>query len=449
MAEDLSKFSKNVHKSNIYNILLRCLGILLGLLSLKVNIAFLGSCLYGLWATIASVSTWANIGDFGISNGLRNELAKAIAEEDKQKQMNLIKTAEKMLACLSIGIFIVLSIVTEFLFFTDIMDALLRTPMYITNIFFCINFVLGISRTIAYSYQKSWLASLAQTSTITFQVSVIALLLFFNVTPNLVLFASIIGLFSLFGNLLIILLLLKQLEKSDIRLSNGLYCTSYRNSIFNVGLQFFVLQICCLILYSTDNVIINKLFDSSQVTKYAVITTVFNTGESLFSLLLISLWSAVTFVATKGDYHWIRKEIANLKKIWLFFCIGVVVVCLVFNDIVKVWLGDSSLYYEPKLLIIFGIYTIAMTFGAIYINVANGLGRIKLQMICSICGSIANIPLSIFLATTCGLGLSGIKLATMICLFGSIIVIPIEMTLLLKKKYAERKNVFSGNSQEN
>lgn len=81
----------------------------------------------------------------------------------------------------------------------------------------------------------------------------------------------------------------------------------------------FVLQVCCLILYATDNIIINKLFDSASVAKYSVITTVYNTGDSLFSLLLISLWSAVTYVAEKQNYSWIRNEINTLLRMWGIF----------------------------------------------------------------------------------------------------------------------------------
>lgn len=434
MKEDITQFGKNVHRNNIWNVILRGTGIILGLVSLKISISYLGANLYGLWATIASVSSWANIGDFGISNGLRNELAKAIAEDDVKKQLSLIKTAEIMLSYLSVGIFFALTIITELLFYTDIMEVSLRVPMYITNAFFCVSFVLGISRTVAYSYQKSWLASLAQTATVAIQIIVVSLLLFLGSAPNLITFATFVGLSIALGNLIIILILLHQLNIIGIHPLQGVYCREYKDVILNIGLQFFMLQICCLILYSTDNVIINKLFDSSLVTKYSVITSVFHTGESLFSLLLISLWSAVTYAATKGDYTWIKKEIDNLRKIWVIYSAGVIIICFLFNSIVRLWLGNDAFYYEPELLFIFGIYTMAMTYGAIYVNVTNGLGRIKTQIICSLIGAVLNIPLSIFLASTWGLGLVGIKLATLLCLFGSILVVPIDIVRYLKEK---------------
>ena len=434
MAEDIRDFSKDVHRNSIWNVVLRGLGILLGLVLTRYNIVYLGASLYGLWVTIASISAWANIGDLGISNGLRNELTKAIASGNVVLQRNLLKTAISLLSKVSFVLFLVLSVVSEGLFILDIMDSALRIPMYITNAFFCFNFVLGISRTISYSYQISWYASLAQTVTILINILGVLALMLLGIAPDLILFAFVVGVCSVLGNLAIVLRLGKVLRNRCEGVILGVYDSNQRKVIMNVGLHFFVLQVCCIILYATDNVIINKLFQSELVTKYSVINAIYNTGESLFSLLLISLWSAVTYAAEKKEFTWIKKEVNNLRRLWLLFSLGVVVVSFMLNMIVRIWLGKSAMYYEPGLIVLFAVYTITTQFGAIYVNVTNGLGRIKLQMFTAIIGAVLNIPLSIFFAKYMGMGISGIKLATLICCLGSIVIIPIDITLFLNKK---------------
>ena len=427
-------FTRNVHRSNYLNVFLRGVGILLGLALVSVNISYLGASIYGLWLTVASISQWANFGDLGVSNGLRNELSKAVANEDYNRQLSLIKTAVVMLSIISLCLFFILTIVSEALIFSRVLQEELRIPLYITNAFFCLSFILGIARTIAYSYQKSWFASLASTSTVALQVIGVLLLIILCVSPHLIVFAIINGFGTILGNIVIIWCLFQCVRNNVKGKITASYNKEYRHAILGVGLQFFILQICCLVLYATDSVIINKIFDSVSVAKYGVITQVYNTGDSLFSLLLISLWSATTYIAEKGNYKWIRQEIHNLLRMWGFFVIGVVVITLMFNIIVRVWLGDEAFYYEPSLLLMFAVFAILNTFGAIYVNVANGLGIIKLQMTCAIIGSIVNIPLSIFLAKTCGLGLSGIKLATIICCFGSMFLVPIQIHCYLKRK---------------
>lgn len=434
MSENLDKFTKEVHRNNYLNVIWRVGGILLSLLFTRYNIAYLGASLYGLWLTIASVTSWANLGNLGIGNGLRNELAKAIAQEDAEKQRNLIWTAVSLLSKLSIVIFVILTIVCEILFATDVISPSLRIPMYITNIFFCISFILGICRSVALSYQLSWLTTFSQTLVIVFNLAAVLILMWLKITPNLIVYAVLMGVGTLLGNILIIFNLRKKVEGHLQGNYKGQYTSQHKNAIFNVGLQFFVLQICCIILYSTDNVIINKLFDSVQVTKYSVIHSVYYTGEGLFGIFLVSLWSAVTFAAEKGKYIWVKKEIRNLLKIWGLYSIGVIGVSILFNYIVKIWLGDGAMYYEPSLVAMFAIYTILTQFGAIYVNVTNGLGRIKLQMICSVIGAVLNIPLSIFLAATCGMGLKGILLATLICCIGSWVLVPFDIIQLLSKK---------------
>ena len=49
---------------------------------------------YGLWLTLSSVITWMDNFDIGLSNGLRNKLAEAIAHDDKKlaKELTSIKS---------------------------------------------------------------------------------------------------------------------------------------------------------------------------------------------------------------------------------------------------------------------------------------------------------------------------------------------------------------------
>lgn len=434
MSEKLKNFTKEVHRNNYLNIIWRVGGILLSLLFTRYNIAYLGVSLYGLWLTIASVTSWANLGNLGIGNGLRNELAKAIAQNDAEKQRNLIWTAVSLLTKLSLLIFVILSIVCEILFATDIINASLRVPMYITNTFFCISFILGVSRSVAFSYQLSWLTTFSQTLVIIFNLIAVLILMCFSITPNLVIYAILMGVGSILGNFLIIFKLCNIMNEHLHGSFRGCYIPQHRNAILNVGIQFFVLQICCVVLYSTDNVIINKLFDSVQVTKYSVIHSVYYTGEGLFAIFLVSLWSAVTYAAEKGEFVWVKKEVHNLLKIWMVYVLGVAIVSILFNWIVKIWLGASAMYYEPSLVAMFAIYTILTQFGAIYVNVTNGLGRIRLQMVCSIVGAIANIPLSVFFVSTCQMGLKGVILATLLCCLGSWILVPVDIIKLLQSK---------------
>ena len=425
----------------VLNYIFRALSIILGLFTVRLNLSYLGSSLYGLWVTIISMVQWMNYGDFGISNGLRNELAKAVGEDSIEKQNAIIYSATKVMCKMAIDLLCVFFVIIEILFMANLLDSSLRLPILITNIFFCLNFVLGASRSVAYAYQKSWLTSFTQCSNVVFSMLFIYILLVTKSEPNLNLFSVALGMAGVLANELLVLILHRQgvsVFSLGKKIKN-LYDKKIVRSIFHIGIGFFILQLCGLILDSTDNLIINKIFGAEQVTKYSIITKVYGTGNNLFSILLISLWSAVTLMMVKGDFNWIGKQIKRLLGFSCIFGIGCIIISLFFNQIIKIWLGKNAIHFEPSLISVFCIYEFLCAFGSIYVNVANGLGYIKSQIISGVTGALFNIPLSIVFATTCGMGLLGIKLATLLCRFIPNCVVAVDVVLYLRKKCIVRE----------
>lgn len=431
--------SKVMYKNVLLNYILRGIGIFLGLFSTRLNLQYLGISLFGVWATIASIASWINYGDFGIGNGLRNHLTDAFAKNDVDKQKALIFTGTIILLLVTIFLFLSLIIISEIIFYFKIMDSSYRIPLYITNFFFSLDLFLGIGRSIAYAQQKSWLTSFAQTFTVLFRIVSVFILILLQVnTASLILFSIVSGLGGVFGNILLLLVLYINFGKSFFKGIRQFYDKNIKKSIVGLGLKFFALQISCLILYSSDNLIINKLISSASVTKYELITKIYNTGDSLFSIFLISLWSAVTYAMSKSDFGWIKKEMKRLICFWCFYSLGVICVSLFINVFIKIWLGSTEIYYEFPLVMLFAFYEIIHGFSAIFVNITNGMGRLKFQLPLAVIGAIGNIPLSVFFANYLGWGIFGVKLATLICCMGSWICISVDVVYFVNKKIKER-----------
>lgn len=431
----VKNYLKDDYWRNIFlNYVFKIAALLLGLITVNVNIGYLGNTLYGLWVTIASVISWMSSGDFGIANGLRNELAKAYAEKDKEKEKRLIVTAFFTLSKISVVLFFVILLLCEIFFRTGILQSEVRIPMYITAFFFCVNLCVGISQSIAYSYQKSALTSMASCSMTLLSIILVVVVTVLGVKADLTIFAILHGVSTLIPNIILIFILKRYGVDfwKIIKRSNNV--PELKKNILTVGLQFFGLQLCSVVLYSTDSLLINYLIDSEMVTKYSIITKVYDSGSMLFSILLIALWSAVTVHITQKDFSWVTKKIKELLLIWLGFTVGVALVSLLFNQIVTIWLGDRAFYYEPSLVVLFGLYCITTAFSAIFVNVLNGAGAIKLQLIIAVLGAILNIPLSVFFAKYCDMGIFGIKLATFIAALMTAIAMPIQVVLYLKKE---------------
>ena len=62
------------------------------LLLVPLTLGYLNAYEYGIWLTLNSILAWINSFDIGLGNGLRNKLATAIAEGDKEKARAYVST---------------------------------------------------------------------------------------------------------------------------------------------------------------------------------------------------------------------------------------------------------------------------------------------------------------------------------------------------------------------
>mgnify|MGYP004525982505 FL=1 len=420
------------NRNNILNFAFKIVGMFLGIVSVRLNLKYLGNSLYGMWVTISAIISWMSSADLGIGNGLRNELAQAFGKGDTDRQGKLVACGLTELSKVSCFVFLFFLIISQLMIKGKIIDEQLRIPLYITTIFLCINLVLGISQAIAYGCQKSWLVTLTISMISLLNIINVSILLFTGIPQSLIVFSISNGMATVLPNIFLFIIL-KRKNMFCYRKCKKEYDV-IKKSIINIGLQFFCLQLCAVILYSTDNVIINYLINSEMVTKYSVITSVYDMGSSLFAILLIPFWSAVTFHVAKNEFKWVENTLYKLLIIWGFYLLGVILVSIMFNRVVQLWLGDNAYFYETSLIITFAIYCGVTCFSSIFVNMLNGLGKIKLQLWLAIIESLINIPLSVILAQKYELGILGVKLATLFCALINAIVLPIQAVVIIKKK---------------
>ncbi len=420
------------NRNNILNFAFKIVGMFLGIVSVRLNLKYLGNSLYGMWVTISAIISWMSSADLGIGNGLRNELAQAFGKGDTDRQGKLVACGLTELSKVSCFVFFFFLIISQLMIKGKIIDEQLRIPLYITTIFLCINLVLGISQAIAYGCQKSWLVTLTISMISLLNIINVSILLFTGIPQSLIVFSISNGMATVLPNIFLFIIL-KRKNMFCYRKCKKEYDV-IKKSIINIGLQFFCLQLCAVILYSTDNVIINYLISSEMVTKYSVITSVYDMGSSLFAILLIPFWSAVTFHVAKNEFKWVENTLYKLLIIWGFYLLGVILVSIMFNRVVQLWLGDNAYFYETSLILTFAIYCGITCFSSIFVNMLNGLGKIKLQLGLAIIESLINIPLSVILAQKYELGILGVKLATLFCALINAIVLPIQAVVIIKKK---------------
>lgn len=418
-------------KSSLLNLLIKPVTLILSLISTPMMLNYLGDEKYGLWATILSVTSWINYCDVGVGNGLRNLLSKQIARKEYSEAEKSISTAYVCLTGVSLSILFVLIIISVFFKWETAFNTNIdiQSTMIITFVFICINFVLALSNTVLYALQRSEEVSLRN---ILMSITNIVGLFFLNKYSkgNMVYVALLFGGGTTLTYLLNSIRIWKKYRFFRPRLKT--YCQKYAKGICGVGIKFFIMQMAAVILFTTDNILITRLFGAADVTPFSMINKAYNTGYGFFTAITVPIWSASTEALAKKNYDWFNRIIRKLNTVAFVFSIGYILVGIIFKPFAAIWL-QRELEYPDGLILVMIIYYILQSFSATYGSVNNGIGALNGQVVLGVLQGVLNIPLSIFLAKTCGLGVVGIKLATALLIGVATIFQPVYYHITMRE----------------
>jgi O-antigen/teichoic acid export membrane protein len=424
-----SQRTKGITKHVLLSFIYKGGSIMATFLLVPLTIDFLDTDNYGVWLTLSSFISWFAFFDIGLGNGLRNKFAEARAQGNEELAQAYVSSAYFTIGIISlllIGVFLILNFFIDWtlVFNTDAsMQSDLSVLMPIVFSFFFLQLIVKLITTIYTADQKPsiqgkigfitqvgalfliWvLIKTSETSLLTFGVVFSALPVFILLFFNLIAFSK---------------------PYKNYKPIFSLWKLEYLKDIFGVGFSFFIIQIAALILFSTDNFIISKLFSPADVVPYNISYKYFSIIIMVYSIIVTPYWSSFTEAYVRKDYDWIKSSVKNIMKIWMFIPIILIFMVLFANLFYLFWVGDKVVV--PLLLnISMALYVLIITFNMVFVSFINGLGKIRVQLITSIILIVINIPLSILFASNFKLGVSGVILASCVCLISSAILFPIQ-----------------------
>lgn len=417
-------------KSSFINMGLKPISILLGMVYTPMLLSYLGNEKYGLWSTVLSIISWVNYCDIGIGQGLRNLLAKELSNKEFQKAQRSVSTAYVVLTIIS-GIILLISIamiasINLNKVFNTTVD--MRAPLIISIACICINFVLALSNTVLFAMQKS--ERVAIRNCLVQLLNIVGVYFLSKISDSNLLYLAV-----LFGTTSMIVYIANsaQIFKDNRSLLPRLryFEKAKVSEISNVGIKFFIIQIACIALYTVDNLLITNLFGGEAVTPFNITYKLFNTAYAFLAALIVPYWSKTTDALAQGDIVWIKQSIKRLNVIGIVFCVGYVVLAIAFKPIAAIWL-HKSLEYPDGLVIVMCIYYCLYSIVSVNTQFINGIGKINGQLVIMVLMGALNIPLSIFLAKTMGLGVVGVRLATTVLMAIATVYFPIDLYRIIK-----------------
>lgn len=417
--------SKTVLKNIGISMLMKPVSMVLNLIYTPLVLGYLGDIKYGIWAIILNIISWINYFDVGIGNGLRNKLSEKISLNDHEGANKYVSTAYLSTSFISSIFFIIIVLVWCLFDFSDffnlqVADENTNAIIAISVCFVCVNFVLSLSKTSAYAIQQPGMISVVGVVGQALQIVTILIVskLF---SPSLLVVAIMYGTISLIESIVLYLIITHHRTYLVPRLKNA--SKEYFKPLITLGLGFFVLQICSLVLNTTDNLLISNLYGSAAVTPYDIVYKVFYMSVQVHGIIIMPIWSAYTAAAAQKDMGWIKNTMKRLNQVTVLISAGDIIGIFVFKPFARIWL-HKDLEYSNTLILIIAIYMIATMIGNSYSSFLCGVGHIKASVIISGIGAVINIPCSIYFSRDCGMGQVGIILGSLVVMMISVFVLP-------------------------
>ena len=421
--------TQNIVKHVSYSLFYKVGGIGANFLLVPLTINFLDTDNYGIWLTLSSFIAWFSFFDIGLGNGLRNKFSESKSLGNINLARSYVSTSYFTITVISFFLFLSFSISNFLVDWTQIFNVdqnlfkELRLLMPLIFGFFCVQLILKLITTIYTADQNHSMQGKIQFITQTLSLIIIWLLT--KTSDGSLLIFGII--FSALPTIVLLVLNFTAFSTTykEFKPSIALFKFEYLEDLMGLGIKFFIVQFAAIILFSTDNFIIIRLFGPDQVVPYNIAYKYFSLITMGYSIIVTPFWSSFTEAYVKKEYQWIKKSVNSILKLWLFIPLMLILMVLWADYFYNFWIGDK-VEVSLMLSISMAFFVLLMTFNTIFTYFINGVGKIKLQLIGSLISIFINIPLSIFFAKVLDFGISGVILASSVSLLYSVVIAPVQ-----------------------
>lgn len=407
--------SKLVKINILSGIGVRGVSILASLLLVPLTISYISSELYGIWLTLSSIIHWIGFFDIGFGNGLRNKLSESIAHGKFKKGKIYVSTTYMVMIYVFVTIGLLSFVGASYINWSSLLNVsqqyneMLVSVAQILLVAFSLQMILKLIQNVIQSYQLNALASFLDALG-----NILALAFIYLLTLTLAPDMTYIAIVFSLSPLLVLLgasFILYLGKFKQVSPHFGFVRFRFAKDIFNLGGEFFIIQIASLVLYQMINILISRLCGPEQVTNYNVAYKYMSVALMVVNIIIAPLWSAFTDAYVKKDVAWMNNIYKRLIQMFLLSSICIVLMVFISPWVYQWWVGnDVNISIELSALI--GIYTIIAVWGSIHGTLINGMGKIRFQLWYAVIIMLAFIPLALLLGHL--LGLTGILLAMII-----------------------------------
>ncbi|MEM7610298.1 MAG: hypothetical protein AAF270_01385 [Pseudomonadota bacterium] len=361
--------------------------IVVGLLSVPAYINYFSNQqLLGVWFSIISVMNWMLFLDFGLGNGIKNEVTFRIAKGKAAEARGIIWGGYLWSAILSLLLATLLLAAAYFLRFSEVSADIasidfpsIEKVLLIVVATFALQFPLRMSVSILYGLQMSALAAAVPvvTNTLVLVYLLMAGSSGIGDPVLLVQFYAIAVIAPLLGAAAVVAWNIRRWPHPD-------QPRNYLQAAYKAmaaGGQFFFIQLCLLAINGTNEIAILTFHQASDVVDYQVHYRAFSLFIVAASTLTLPLWSAIAQAQAEGQAVRVQSIVRFLRLSLVFTACGLAILTALFPWLLSLWIGGDVVQTNSLTSTLFAIYTFCVVMIMSEVCVANGFGRLRLQVI--------------------------------------------------------------------
>lgn len=415
-------------KNIAVSFLLRAITGIISLMLVPLTLKCLGEYENGVWLTISSMLLWIENFDIGLGNGLRNKLSAYIAHGDWDNAQKAVSTTFMLMFFIMIP---AAALLVGGICLIDIHSALNISPASVPNlkevmsigiVLFSSTFIMKTIGNVFLGMQLPAVSNFLVTAghpvillgTYLMYVNGIHSLLLITVlnlgTPLLVYFLAYPFTFYV--------------KYPRIKPSFRFFDKSMISELMSLGIMFFINQIASSIILLSANILISRWFSPAMVTPYQIAYKYFSLVLLVFTLVCSPVWSATTDAYERGDVQWIKKTIRRICLFLLLIAAGLFAMIVCSEAVYRFWIGTGTTI-PLSITVSMAVYIMCLVTSLSFCFILNGLGKLKLQLYCTLLGTTLFFIVAPLLTRWMG-NASSLAIATSIALLPNIICNPIQ-----------------------
>ena len=350
------------------------------IVTIPITIRYLGEVRFGLWMTITSIMSMMLFADLGIGNGVLTEIGKLKGSDDLVGMRKVISTAYFVLgssSLVALGVFWTIAQFIPWGRLVNAKDAATSADARIVGLVciscFLLTIPLSLISKIQLGLQQGFVNEIwmSVSSLATMMMTLVAV---YWKAPLGVLVLSV-ALTPLVFLLLNSITFFRRKERQGF-VSRSMVDREMARTLLHIGGQFFLLSILTTITLNFDNLITAHLLGLEKVAVLEITAKPMKMALMLLTLLCLPFWPANGEALARGEFEWVRR----ITQKMVLLCFGATLIAtfvlLFFGSLLyRLWIG-SQFVLNHWLLLVLGIWALALGTAAPYFMVLNGAGKV-------------------------------------------------------------------------